>query len=333
MWCSIIALAVAGCAGDDGAEGQGGERDAQVPDYDGPDTVVVLPDTQFYSCAYPEIFAQQTQWIRDQREAMGIAVVLHTGDIVDENTDAQWSDAAAAMHVLDGMVPYLPVPGNHDLTRERESLMSEYFSPALLQLYPWTAQPRDPARLDNAYAILEVAGMRWLFVGLEFAPRDAAVEWAGQVLQTHADLPAVVFTHAYLDGDGRRYDRSISPHQKYHPDDYQYTPAEGINDGQDLWTELIEPNENVRLVLSGHVIPDGTAHSTAVRSSGSKVQQVLANYQQCDFCPCAEVEGGGGYLRLLRFAPGGTAVQVSTYSPHLDRTLTDPENQFDLELE
>jgi hypothetical protein len=153
------------------------------------------------------------------------------------------------------------------------------------------------------------------------------------VLREHAELPAVLFTHAYLDGDGRRYDRAFSPRQKYHPDDYGMTPDQGVNDGQDIWTKLVEPHENVRLTLSGHAIPDGTAHVTAERRSGTRVHQVLANYQQCDRCPCAQVEGGGGYLRLLRFDRAGTRIQVSTYSPHFDRSLSDAENQFELTLE
>jgi hypothetical protein len=296
------------------------------------DTVVVLPDTQFYACAYPEIFAQQTRWISEQRAAFGIALVLHTGDIVDSDVKAQWDVASTALHALDGEVPYLMVPGNHDLRADRSSLMPEYFAADLLDLYDWDAQSREPDRLDNAYAIVEVAGRRWLFIGLEFAPRDAAVDWAAQVLREHAELPAVLFTHAYLDGDGRRYDRSFAPHQKYHPDDYGMTPEQGVNDGQDLWNKLIEPHENVRLTLSGHAIPDGTAHVAAERSTGTRVHQLLANYQQCDLCPCAQVEGGGGYLRMLRFAEDGKSIGVTTYSPHFDRSLRDEENEFVLDL-
>jgi hypothetical protein len=127
-------------------------------------------------------------------------------------------------------------------------------------------------------------------MGLEFGPRDAVVAWADGVLKKHAQLPAVLFTHAFLYSDGTRYDRARSPAQPYHPDDYGFTPEQGINDGEDLWRKLIEPNENVRLVLSGHVIPDGLARAVARRESGKAVQQVLADYQLCDSCPCPEAE-------------------------------------------
>jgi hypothetical protein len=145
-------------------------------------------------------------------------------------------------------------------------------------------------------------------------------------------MPAVLFTHAYLYADNERYDRARQPLQPYHPDSYGVTPNQGIADGQDIWETLVVPNSNVRLVLSGHVIPDGTARSSIVMPSGRVVHEVLTNYQLCDSCPCAEVEGGGGYLRRFDLDASGAVLHVSTYSPHKDEYLTDAENQFDLVL-
>jgi hypothetical protein len=329
---------LAGCAdAGAGAARDAGNLDLPQPRDDGPDagahpsTLVVLPDTQFYACAYPEIFDEQARWVVAQRRAQGVELVLHTGDIVDTNVAAQWQVAAGALHALDGVVPYLITTGNHDVSRARDSLVADYFDPGDLATDDFQPMARDAPRLDNAFGVVQLGGQRWLVLGVEFGPRDAVVDWAAGVLEDHADLPAILFTHAYLYSDGRRYDRAIQPPQPYHPDSYQYTPEQGINDGQDLWRKLVEPHENVRLVLSGHVIPDGTAHTTDARASGTRVHQVLANYQRCDFCPCAEVEGGGGYLRLLRFTRDHIA--VSTYSPHLDAWLRDAENEFDLPLE
>ena len=52
--------------------------------------------------------------------------------------------------------------------------------------------------------------------------------------------------------------------------------------------------------------------------------QILANYQMGAL-------GGGGYLRLMRFAPARRRVEVQTYSPFLDRFKTDPDNAFELD--
>jgi hypothetical protein len=163
-------------------------------------------------------------------------------------------------------------------------------------------------------------------LGLEFGPRDAVVEWANRVLERYADVPAIVFTHAYLYGDGLRYDRRRGG-QEHHPDQYAITPEQGIADGEDLFRKLVVPNENVRVVLSGHVIPDGVAYAESKRPSGSVVHEILANYQTCAVCPCDEAEGGGGFLRLLQLEGDGT-MHVRTYSPHRDQWLDDPDNSF-----
>ncbi|HKP57703.1 MAG TPA: metallophosphoesterase [Polyangiales bacterium] len=292
--------------------------------------LVVLPDTQFYACAYGEIFQQQTRWVAEQRDARGIGAVLHTGDIVDSDIDPQWQLAADSFQALAGSVPFMVTTGNHDLSPGRHSLFPRYFKPSELDDFELGAESYEPGQSDNSYAVVRLADREWLVLGLEFGPRDRVVDWAAQVLREHADLPAILFTHAYLYSDGSRYDRAHDPHQLYHPDDYAQTPEQGINDGEDMWNKLVVPHENVRLVLSGHVIPDGIARSSVRRASGGLVHQVLANYQHCDACPCAEVEGGGGYLRLLEFA--ADAIKVSTYSPHYDRWLRDDDNEFALEL-
>jgi len=51
------------------------------------------------------------------------------------------------------------------------------------------------------------------------------------------------------------------------------------------------------------------------------VAQLLSNYQDGP-------DGGRGYLRLLRFAPLAREVHVTTYSPALDLSLEDDENDF-----
>jgi len=290
----------------------------------------VLPDTQFYSCAYPEIFASQTAWLVEQRDALGIALALHTGDIVDIDVASQWQVAADALHALDGELPYVLAPGNHDLDGRRSTMLARYFDQDDLSRAGGAELcVRSPGQLDNSYAIARLRGEPWLFVGLEFGPRDAVLDWANDVLAEHADKPAVLFTHAYLYSDGQRYDRAITPLQPYHPDSYGVTASAGINDGQDIFERVVQPNDNVRLVLSGHVIPDGTARSSYERPSGELVHEVLTNYQTCGACPCPDVNGGDGFLRIFQLDEAG-GLQVTTYSPSRDTYLTDPENQFEL---
>jgi hypothetical protein len=296
---------------------------------------VLLPDTQFYACMYPEIFEAQTDWVVRERTNEGIAIAVHTGDIVDQPFDRdEWAVAAEAMHALDGEVPYLMALGNHEIDGARRDYLSDYFSQEDLggELPGVAMCFRYEDRVNGSYALVELREQRWLFLSLEFGPRDAELEWADEVLREHASVPAVIFTHAYLYSDGTRYDRSVEPLQPYHPDQYGVTPGAGINDGQDIWEKLVEPNRSVKLVLSGHVIPDGTARAVSEREDGSRVHEVLTNYQMCDSCPCESVNGGNGYLRVFTLSEDRSELSVRTYSPSLDEELSDDENAFVLEL-
>src|SRR5690242_17365771 len=79
-------------------------------------TVVLLPDTQFYSEKYPETFVAQTMWIRERAQPDNIKFVVCLGDIVQNaHVEDEWVKAHEAARILDGVVPYSSVPGNHDL--------------------------------------------------------------------------------------------------------------------------------------------------------------------------------------------------------------------------
>jgi len=298
-------------------------------------TVVVLPDTQYYASTYPDVFTSQTSWIVEQKAALNIAAVLHVGDIVDDpNSAAQWTIANSAMRQLDHLVPYVVVPGNHDTDGSRNGLIDSYFGPASM---PWITSTMNPGQIENNFALIDIGPQQWLVLGLEFGPRDTVITWANAVLKAYPDRPAIIVTHAYLYSDGNRYDIAVSgsdttqPNYQYWiPQYYGYTASQGINDGEMIWQKLIVPNPNVRMVFSGHVT--GWARSSSTRPDGSVVHQMLSDYQwyrtdQPDYY------GGGGYLRVVKFNYGQRTIQVQSYSPYLDKYLTDDANQFSLEMQ
>ncbi len=90
------------------------------------------------------------------------------------------------------------------------------------------------------------------------------------------------------------------------------------------------PNRKVRLVLCGH--DNGVARLTSYRPDGSRVYQVLADYQWL-YQGKPDYAGGSGYLRLLEFDYGRKETHVQTYSPYLDASMTDDANQFTLSLD
>jgi Calcineurin-like phosphoesterase len=291
--------------------------------------LVVLPDTQYYAAAHPEILEAQTQWIVRERAALGIAAVLHEGDIVDEDEAGQWERAARSLHELDGVVPYILSVGNHDYRRAgglitRDSQIDDYFSPATFARSLWFKGTFEPGRIENSFEIVEPPGGPWLILSLEFGPRDAVLQWADGIAQRYAALPAILLTHAYLHADNSRYDRLTRRDQKWNPHAYSSDPNPGaVNDGEEMWRKLISRNANILFVLCGHDLGDGVGRLISRRPDGTRVQQLLANFQMGPL-------GGAGYLRLMRFFPASRRVIVWTYSPYLGRFKTDPENHFDM---
>src|SRR5829696_7454909 len=107
-------------------------------------TVVLLPDTQFYSEKYPETYVAQTMWIRERAKADNFKFVVCLGDIVQNaHVEKEWLNAYEASHILDGVVPYTSVPGNHDLvTKDKaitrdSTLYNKFFGVSRFEKEPW----------------------------------------------------------------------------------------------------------------------------------------------------------------------------------------------------
>ena len=91
-------------------------------------TIIVLPDTQFYSSSMnggsPEIFEAQTRWIVENRDSLNVVFVTQLGDFVQNGDEilAEWEAADAAISLLEdpattGLpegIPYGVAVGNHD---------------------------------------------------------------------------------------------------------------------------------------------------------------------------------------------------------------------------
>ena len=299
-------------------------------------TVIVLPDTQYYAAWFPDIYNAQTDWIVAQAQARNIQAVLHVGDIVDtyDSVD-QWNNATPAMRKLDGVVPYVLVPGNHDVYGDlnvRGTIINNYFAP---QTMPWIAGTFETGKIENNYALIDIGPRKYLVIGLEWGPRSTVLAWADGILKSYAAYPAIVVTHAFLDGDGRYNwgDATIRINQAWDPHWYAETyaadnnvPVADVNDGEEIYQKLIVPNPNVRLVFSGHVLGDLTLGAvgrvTDVRPDGTHIHQMMADYQVIQK---GGLDCGLGYLRILEFDSGKKEIRVSTYSPYLSQTMTLPE--------
>ena len=294
-------------------------------------SIVVLPDTQFYSQLHPEIFHQQTQWIVDTIKRYDIRFVLQLGDITQTAAETEWIVARDAFARLNGKVAFSLAPGNHDYgdrlqTQTHRTRMSEFFPVSLFQSMPTFAgvYDRQPDKPDNQCHAFEAGGRKWLVIALEFAPRSDVLRWAGEVTARHPDHSVIIITHAYLDPKtNQRFQRTVKPAAKDAPAAATKLPEPDLNQGEDIWQKLAAKHPNIALVLCGHACY--TNRRTAIGSSGNTVHEMVVDYQK-------DVNGGNGWLRLFQILPDGKTIRSREYSPTLDQTSTMPDRTFDFQI-
>ena len=293
-------------------------------------TMVLLPDTQTYAEKHPEIFEAQTEWIAEHADEF--AFVLQQGDLTQNNNDAEWQVVEKALAKLDGKIPYTFVPGNHDMGSvpgkfadvRNTTLMNQYLPLSRYQSLPTFGGAFEKDKVDNTYHVFKAGGQEWLVLSLEFGPRNEVLDWANQVVEKYPDHKIIVNTHAYLYSDSTRHDGE----DWWRPQGYgigKDTGPKAPNDGEQIWEKLVKKHPNMMFVFSGHVLHDGEGTLISEGESGNRVYQMLANYQEG---VKGSEKGGSGYLRLITVNPKAKTVEVKTYSPYLDKYMTDPKQQF-----
>lgn len=279
-----------------------------------PFTIIMLPDTQYYSARNATTFRAQTTWITENLTAQNIVCVTHVGDVVDSVRDpAQWDAATAALTPLSDLLPWGVAPGNHDYDAIRDpekggTTFARYFGPKTFAQHPWYAGS-SPNGL-NACQLFSGGGTDFLLLHLEMETPDTALAWADTLLARYPKRAVILSTHSYL----RAAKKARSDKAEYRPDGHA---------GEDLWNLFIKRHPQVFLVLCGH--DAGEWHQTSVNAAGGQVQEMLADYQ-------SRPHEGDGWLRILRFQPDQKTIEVKTYSPTLARYETDADSQFTVPL-
>ncbi len=292
---------------------------------DGSWSVIALPDSQFASAGMPEVLESQIAWIVASRDPLDIRFVVHEGDLTHTADRREWRRARRALDALDGVVPYAVTTGNHDYRRghelsERRTDFADFFGIDAARTQPTFGGVLSAARPENQFHTFTVDGRDWLVLTLEYLSSTDAVAWADDVLTQHPRHEVILVTHSFLDELDSRIDLDQRLAALGHP------PLPTVyHDGEDLWRALVSHHPPIRFVLCGHVTGDGAGRRTDV-IDGRPIHQVLANYQM-------RRSAGEGWLRVLEFLPDARTLRIHTYSPWLDRFMTGPQHQFELELD
>ena len=283
--------------------------------------VAVFPDTQSAVNWKPSVLTSQVDWLINNKNILDIRFIGHVGDLVAswERDLTEWSFIQNELARLKTAgLPFSTLPGNHDytwMTRDNTLLNSYFPLSNFTDMATYGGAYNTDS--DNTYHILNVGGKQLLILSLEFGPRDAVVAWANGILQAHSDKKAIVITHAYINTDGDLLASGMDHAAT------NYGLGSDVNNGDDLWNDLIYPNNNIAFVICGHdgTETDGSGLRESTHANGAPVHQFLTNYQY--YSPVAN----GSYLFLLHFS--ADTVEVRTYSPYLNAYKNDSESQQD----
>jgi len=308
------------------------EQEYQSPRLEKEDawTLVLFPDTQSYVKfkRNQPLLDLMVNWVDENIVDLNIKLVLHVGDLVEQNAivnpdgkvgnqtgKQQWEAVSKSFATLDPKVPFIATTGNHDFgianIENRITSYNHYFS--IERNYHNQSMVREVAldeqgmpTLTNAvYEFLAPDGRAFLILVLEFAPREANLQWAISTVnqEKYQDHTVILLTHSYLDSNNE------------HIVSENYPITDG-NYGKAVWEKLVKPSKNIQMVFSGHIgaADDKSGHvafRTDKNAAGKDVHQMTFNAQALGGGWFGN--GGDGWLRLLEFQ--GNRVLVKTFSP------------------
>lgn len=265
-------------------------------------SIVWISDTQHYSELYPDMLRGMMTWTAENREKENIQLLVHTGDMVNRvGSDHQWEAITGAFDTL-GDLPFLAVAGNHDVGTSTGNYNP--FVHYIASRYPDRSAFFADGR--GAYMTVGTEDCGFLFIGTGFGYSDESVEWMYDTIQAHPLYTAILCVHSYLNTNGELTDG-----------------------GEILYEKIVRRCPSVRLVLCGHrddiAFLDQASDLNGDGAPDRHVYAMLYNYQE------VSSDGGGGYMRILRFDPGARTVSVKTYSPSLDQYKTGADEAFVIE--
>ena len=307
-------------------------------------SVILIPDVQNY-VKYNRnqpIFDIMMRWIEDNVDSLNIKMVLCVGDLVEQNdiinnghdgdqsAQSQWEYSAKMFSRLNGKVPYIAATGNHDYSIDRQGVRTSRYSEFFKIDNNWknkktivqnaTNEQGIPTLENSAYELKSLNGKDYLFLTVEYAPRDTILTWAKRIadMDQYKDHRIILTTHAYLN---EKDQRPNNPPLWFIYEPYSINnqiqksariPLPNANSGEQIWQKLVQPSSNIQLVLSGHI--SGEGYKLDKNAAGKPVHQMLFDMQS-EGGGHRNGNGGDGWLRILEFLPDNKTIHVKTYSP------------------
>ncbi len=319
----------------------------------------VIGDTQYTTRRFPDLMPTLYNWIAENVYDKDIQYVIGLGDITDANgkgtsttydkytfiedstkpgggyyvidlengKSTEWDVAFHAITLLDGVVEYSLIRGNHDKMSGGNGF-NEYFAGHTAYtdqfveqggIYGYTGG--EITDVTNTWRTKEINGIKYLFMNLDYGAKDPILQWANEVVgrPEFADYKVFVSTHGYLYADSTTLD---------YGDAHCPTIQESDNNNANqIWEEFVSRHANVQMVLCGHIYTNTILYNQVKGVNGNTVTEMLIDPQDFD-----KKLGGLGVVAMFYFNEDGSKISIEYYSTVRNKYLRNI-NQFIVDLE
>ena len=286
-------------------------------------TFAVVPDPQMITLFYPQMVNTLPDYILKQENAQKIEAVFTVGDLTNgqhskgSSFDKQYSTIATQFAKLDGHMPYIFVPGNHDYddeckTNRNLTYLNKHLKIEKISQWAEWGGSLSPDSIINSYYLLEHAGVKYIVFAMDFGPSDEALEWACNVTEQYLDRRLIMLTHGHLNPSTQL----ITNH------DYGFKNNVSVNSAVEVWDKWLRKYPNVFMTFCGHVISDDIKLKEQVGDHGNVVANFLVNAQGLIMN-----DGLESLVALFNFDEKNQLVYVN-YVSTIQEKLYDFQNQF-----
>ncbi len=266
-------------------------------------SIAVVGDSSKLASSYADGYNGLYDWLAANAKSKKIGLVVGTGDI----GAGDYGLVAANLAKLDGVVEYAIARGNGE---ELANFTSQSFKNATK--YASTLEGMLADRIANTYKTVKMGGVDYLIINLDVAARDAALEWAAEVIEQYPNHTVIINTHVFLNSKA-----GLS--KEGDADAIESTPVSPVNNGQAMFDKLVRKYSNISLVLTANASVEKVLYTYLIGDHGNRVTILNVNSALVD-----TTYEGAGMVAMLYFSNGGKTVDLQYYSTMRDQYFQKP---------
>lgn len=300
-------------------------------------SILCIPDMQITTRYSPTKLDAEFDWILANKDSKNIQYISFVGDLTDTcdlingirtPNLPQWNTVVRNFNKLNqANISYGFVPGNHDyddgVGRSRSaSFMNTYLPYKKYSNHPDFGGAYLEGDILNYYNKKKINGIDYLFLNLEFGPRDSVLLWANRVIEQNPTSRVIISTHSYIEPDGRITNAS----DQYAASKYGIGGGNSSNDGIDMWNKLVKKHSNIFIVFSGHNSSDDIIYRKDIGEHGNTIHSFLIDAQGSFDSQSCDV------LSIFKINEEQKKAYVYWYSPNEGKYLN-KQNQFVIDFQ